>query len=166
LARIKELDALNTGVAGELPSRGVTVAKHPVRRIPRVPLPKSPRGRSAVSNGSKLLMSNGSTKWGRRFIDLVAEHCDELGSVELLTAAQIGLIRRVSALECELELREDKLAAGEAVDLDEFARVSGHCRRIWETLGFRRVKKDTVPRLHSYIKKQTAKEIEQAEAAT
>jgi hypothetical protein len=158
------LDALNTEVAGELTNRGVKVAKHPVRRAPRIPLPKSPRGRSAITNGGRLLMSSGSTQWGRRFADLVAEHAQDLGGAAVLTEAQIGLIRRVSALECELELREDKLAAGDNVDLDEFARVSGHCRRIWETLGLHRVKRETVPRLHSYVKKQTAKELEQAEA--
>jgi hypothetical protein len=103
--------------------------------------------------------------WGRRFSDLCADHADQLGGADMLTAAQIGLIRRVSAMECELELRENKLAAGEPVDLDEFARVSSHCRRIWETLGLHRVKKDVTPRLHAYMKGRTAKEEQAREVA-
>jgi hypothetical protein len=43
-------------------------------------------------------------------------------------------------------------------------------RRISETIGLERVKRDVVPRLHSYVKKQTAKEqaqeLEQAEAVS
>jgi len=118
---------------------------------PRFHPPKAPRGRSAVTNGCKLLMSGGATQWGRRFADLVAEHAQDLGGAAVLTEAQIGLIRRVSALECELELREDKLAAGGEVDLDEFARVSGHCRRLWETLGLCRVKRDLTPTIDELV---------------
>jgi hypothetical protein len=96
-------------------------------------------------------MSNGATQWGRRFIDLVAEHVFEMGGAATLTEAQIGLIRRVSAMECALELQEDRLAAGEEVDLDAFARVSSHCRRIWETLGLRAPKRDTTPSINEIV---------------
>ena len=39
------------------------------------------------------------------------------------------------------------------VVLDAYARVAGHCRRIVETLGLRRVAKDVTPSLHEIIAK-------------
>jgi hypothetical protein len=148
--------------AGETSS---TPVKHPqYKKRPPIRAPKKICGRSAVSNGRKLLLSNGSTAWGRRFADLCADHAEQLGGADNLTAAQIGLIRRASALECELELRENRLAAGEDVDLDQFARAASHCRRLWEVLGLRRVVKDSVPRLHAYVKTHKAKEERAREA--
>ena len=132
--------------------------KHaPPTKRPPIRAPKKICGRTAVSNGRRLLLSNGSSLWGRRFADLCADHAQDLGGADTLTAAQIGLIRRVSALECELELRENKLAAGEEVDLDEFARVSGHCRRIWETLGLHRLRKDVTPTIADIVAKHASK---------
>ena len=45
---------------------------------------------------------------------------------------------------------EGDLAEGRAVDLDLFGRLSGHQRRILETLGIERRKKDLAPTLAQY----------------
>jgi hypothetical protein len=73
---------------------------------------------------------------------LIAGHASDLGGRDTLSAAQFSLVRRASAIECELELMEGKLSKGDEVDLDVFTRTSSHLRRILETLGLERRAKD------------------------
>ena len=56
----------------------------------------------------------------------------------MLSEAQFSLIRRASAIECELEVLEGRLSRGEQVDLDSYGRGASHLRRILETLGLER----------------------------
>jgi hypothetical protein len=63
----------------------------------------------------------------------------DLGGRDLLSEAQISLVKRSSALELELEQLEGKLSQGEDVDLDRYGRAASHLRRILETLGIKRV---------------------------
>jgi hypothetical protein len=77
-----------------------------------------------------------------RFGDLAAGHVSDLGGRDLLSEAQMSLIRRASAIECELEQMEGQLSKGESVDLDTFTRAASHLRRILEALGLKRVPKD------------------------
>ena len=52
----------------------------------------------------------------------------------MISEAEFSLIRRASALECELEVLEGRLSRDEPVDLDSFGRGTSHLRRLLETL--------------------------------
>jgi hypothetical protein len=76
-----------------------------------------------------------------------------------LSEAQISLIKRAAAIECQLEEQEGRLSQGEQVDLDKFGRAALHLRRILESLGLERKQKvinadqmaDDVQQLLSYF---------------
>ena len=117
----------------------------------RLPAARPANVRASTSNGTRLLAGDGRSLWARRFHDLVASHAADLGGADHLSEAQIALIRRAATLECELELREASLAGGSLCDLDEFARVSSHLRRLWETLGLHRASSDVTPKLAQIV---------------
>jgi hypothetical protein len=100
---------------------------------------RPPRVRSAVTNGRRLFVEgDGNSAWSRRYRDLIAGHVSDLGGDATLSEAQLSLIKRASAIECELEQLEGRLSMGEQVDLDCFTRAASHLRRILETLGLER----------------------------
>jgi hypothetical protein len=76
--------------------------------------------------------------WGRRHADLVAGHVADRGGADLLSDAEISLVKRAAALEVELESMEGRLSLGEPVDLDLFQRTSNSLRRLLETIGLKR----------------------------
>ena len=107
---------------------------------------KSPRQRSAVTNGKRAFVDgDGNAAWTRRWRDLVSAHVSDLGGTDILSEAQSSLCRRVATIEIELEQLEGKLSKGEAVDLDAYTRAAGHLRRILELLGLERRSKDLTP---------------------
>ena len=61
-----------------------------------------------------------------------------MGGRDTLSEAQLSLVRRAAALECELEAQEARMSQGEPVNLDSFGRAASHLRRILETLGLER----------------------------
>jgi hypothetical protein len=69
----------------------------------------------------------------------------------VLSEAQLSLIRRASAIECELEQLDGALSMGQPVDLDVYGRVSGHLRRLFETLGVKRQPRDVNMSLQEYF---------------
>jgi len=100
---------------------------------------KAKRPRSAITSGRKLFVEgNPNSAWSRRYHDLVVGHISDLGGRDMLSEAQLSLIRRASAIECELERLDAALSLGEAVDLDSYGRATSHLRRLFETLGLRR----------------------------
>jgi hypothetical protein len=68
----------------------------------------------------------------------------------MLSEAQLSLIKRASAITCELEQFEGRLSRGEEIDLDTYVRAIGHLRRLLETLGLQRVPRDVTPTLEAY----------------
>jgi hypothetical protein len=101
------------------------------------------RTRSRVTTGRKVFVEgDGNSRWARRYRDLIAAHCQDLGGVDLLSEAQTSLIRRASAIELELEQMEGKLSLGEQIDLDVFTRSASHLRRLFEVLGIKRLPRD------------------------
>jgi hypothetical protein len=131
-------------------------------QVPSIEAKKPPRNRGAsklsrsrVTNGKRLFLDaeiDQRTGIARRFRDLVEMHTADLGGPGGLSEAQAQLIRRVSMLEVRLEEAEGRMVAGDpAVDLEEFARISSHLRRLWEALGVRRVAKDVTPTLSDII---------------
>ena len=100
---------------------------------------RAKRPRSAITSGRKLFVEGDpNSAWSRRYHDLVVGHISDLGGRDLLSEAQLSLIRRASAIECELERLDAALSLGEAVDLDSYARATSHLRRLFETLGLER----------------------------
>ena len=89
---------------------------------------------SAISN----TMYDGNSAWSRRYFDLQAGHISDLGGRDVLSEAQLSLVARASAIECEIERMTGALSRGEQVDLDVFTRTCSHLRRILETLGIER----------------------------
>jgi hypothetical protein len=69
-----------------------------------------------------------------------------------MSEAQLSLVKRASAIECELEVLEGKLSQGELVDLDCFGRGASHLRRILESLGLERKPKDIGPTLGDLLR--------------
>lgn len=116
------------------------------------------RQRSAVTNGRRLFVEgDGNSAWSRRFRDLTAQHAADLGGTVSLSEAQQSLIRRVSAIEVELEQMEGRMSKGEAVDLDGYTRAAGHLRRLLESLGIERRARDvTPPDLRTYLAQKAA----------
>jgi hypothetical protein len=118
------------------------------------------RPRSAITSGRELFVNGDpNSAWSRRFHDLIKGHIADLGGTDQLSEAQFSLIRRASSIECELERLDAKLSREEPIDLDAYARVSGHLRRLFETLGVERRAKDvtdalSISRLLSSIPKR------------
>jgi hypothetical protein len=95
--------------------------------------------RSAVTNGARLFVEgSGTSAWSRRYRDLIAGHIGDMAGPDMISEAQLSLIKRASAIECELEVLEGRLSQGEPVDLDSYGRGASHLRRILETLGLER----------------------------
>jgi hypothetical protein len=114
------------------------------------------RLRGNVSARSLFVDGDGRTPWARRYRDLVGLLCDDAGSVETLTELKLSLIRRAAALIVECERMENALANGETVDVDLLARLSSHVRRISESIGLDRVKRDVTPTIAELVAKHNA----------
>jgi len=114
---------------------------------------RPPRIRSAVTNGRRLFVDgDGNSPWSRRYRDLILGHINDLGGPDVLSQSQISLVKRASAIECELEQQEGRLSRGEVVDLDRFTRAASHLRRMLETLGLERRARDVTPTLREYLR--------------
>jgi hypothetical protein len=103
------------------------------------------RPRSAITSGRQLFIhGDPNSAWSRRFHDLLVSHVSDVSpqGADALSAAQLGLIRQATSLECELERLQARLSRGEEVNLEAFARTAGHLRRLWETLGLERRAKE------------------------
>jgi hypothetical protein len=104
------------------------------------------RIRSAVTNGRRLFVDgDGNSAWSRRYRDLVQGHVTDMGGRDLLSEAQLSLVKRASAIECELEQMEGRLSKSEQVDLDTFTRAASHLRRLLESLGLERKPRNVTP---------------------
>ena len=115
----------------------------PIRAGLRVSLP---RCRSAKTNNSRTFVDgDGRGPWARRWRDLQALYADDLGGASTLSEFQLGLIATCATLRCELERLEGRLSVGEDINIDALGRVAGHYRRICETLGIERRKRDLTP---------------------
>jgi hypothetical protein len=105
---------------------------------------RAQRPRSAVTSGRQLFISGDpNSAWSRRYHDLVVGHCNDIGpGPDLLSEAQLSLIRRAASIECELERLDAMLSAGAEVNLDAYGRAASHLRRLFEVLGLERKARD------------------------
>jgi hypothetical protein len=103
---------------------------------------RAKRPRSAVTSGRQLFVKgNPNSDWARRFHDLRTGYISDIScgrGRDALTWAQLAIIDRVVALQCECERCDALLSRAEPVDMDVYARVSSHLRRHLETLGVER----------------------------
>jgi hypothetical protein len=104
------------------------------------------RRMSKVTTGHRLFVEgDGRSAWALRWKDLILAHVSDLGSPETLSEAQISLIRRASAIECEIEAIEGRLSEGQPFDVHQYARLVGVLCRLFELVGIRRLAKPLDP---------------------
>lgn len=117
---------------------------------------KSPRIRSAVSNGTRLLVGvDGRSALARRFRDLITELTAEAGGREGLSAAECSGIRQAAAMMLRVEQVQAAIVRGEPVDNDELIRASGELRRL---LGALRKRAPAKPQtLQDYLRERAQK---------
>ncbi len=120
-------------------------------------------GMSAVSNGKSVFLPDSSSalRKVRRYSDILAEMISDLGGADVLSEAQRQLCRRAVTMALQCEHWDAAAASGEMVDWDQYSRVAGHLRRIFETLGLeRKPRTDVAPTLY-----EIAADIHAAKAA-
>jgi hypothetical protein len=106
-------------------------------------------GRRAVRGtaGKRVFVEGGDGRspWSIRWKDLIYSHATDLGGVEVLSEAQISVIRRASAIECELERLEADMSVDGDVDLDQYGRLAGRLCRLFELVGIKRLARPIDP---------------------
>ena len=127
------------------------------------PPARAKRPRSAVTSGRKLFVEGDpNSAWSRRYRDLVTRHVSDLDGKDVLSEAQLSLVRRAAALAVELESMEARMSQGEQVNLDSFGRAASHLRRLYEAIGLRRQPRDVMPSLADLIAQDEAEAAEGA----
>jgi hypothetical protein len=115
------------------------------------------QARSRITNGHSLFIERGTDQRSpvaRRLRDLIKLHTIDVSpnGPEYLSAAQGQLVKRVSMLEVQAELMEAKMVDGDdKVDVESYARISSHLRRLYECLGVRKTKRDTTPSIDELV---------------
>jgi len=106
-------------------------------RGPSVGVPS--RCRSAVSNGKTLFVeADGRGPWGRRFRDVLAEIVSDLGGADRLSEGQRQLARRAATISIACEKIEGDAAAGAAIDLETYGKLTDRLGRTFQRLGLKR----------------------------
>jgi hypothetical protein len=104
------------------------------------------RGRSAVSNGTRLFVQRpGDTAWARRFRDVLLEIISDLGGLDVLSEGQKQLARRAATLCITCERMEGRAAAGEEIDLVAYGMLTDRLGRTFARLGLKRHARDVTP---------------------
>lgn len=117
----------------------------------------SSKHRSAVSNGSRLLVGiDHRSAFLRRFRDIIAEHISDLGGEANISSSELALVRAAAQLRIQLELMEQRWAEkydGVAPNarLRDYQRTASSLRRILTSLGLRRRSKEINQDLKSYL---------------
>jgi hypothetical protein len=117
-----------------------------INSLEREPARPKRRPRSAITSGRALFNGgNPNSAWSRRYFDLCSHHIQDISrglGRDVLSEAQLSLIRRAASLECELEKLDAAMSLGEAVNLNEYGRATSHLRRLFEVLGIERTPRD------------------------
>lgn len=62
-----------------------------------------------------------------------------------MSEAQVSICRRASAMECELEAMEARMAEGQPVDVDQYGRLATRLCRLFDVIGAHRLSKPLDP---------------------
>jgi hypothetical protein len=101
---------------------------------------KMPRGRSAVSNGTRLFVSKpGDSAWSRRFRDLYFEILSDVAGPGELSEGQRQLARRCATLALTCEKLECDAASGMPIDSEEYGRLCDRLGRALAHLNLRSI---------------------------
>jgi hypothetical protein len=104
-----------------------------------VAVERSPRLRSRVSNGSKMVAGvDGRSVEARRYRDLTMSLADDLGGAATLTEAQRALVRQAAAMIVQSENLQGEVLRGEVVDSEQLVRLANAATRILTRLGLKR----------------------------
>jgi hypothetical protein len=116
------------------------------------------QGRSRVTNGSRTLIGvKGSSKYGRRYRDLIDLFTAEVGSV--LTQFEQAMVKQAAALAVQGEQMQAAIVNGEAVNSDDLIRLSSEVRRILaEIAGKAGKRKPAGPTLSQYLAEHEAEQ--------
>ena len=116
---------------------------------------RTPRVRSAVTNGSRLhVVPPGDTKWARRFADVLSEIISDMSGPEGLSEAQRQLARRAATLAIVCERLEGEAAAGNEIDLELFGTLTDRLGRCLQRLSpslERHTRDITPPSVQEYL---------------
>jgi hypothetical protein len=113
---------------------------------------RSPRTRSRVSNGSKLVAGvDGRSADARRYRDLVMNLTDDIGGASNLSEAQRTLVSQAAALVVQAERLHGQILRGEFVDNEQLTRLSNAATRVLSRLGLKRRARDAKPDLATYL---------------
>jgi hypothetical protein len=118
--------------------------------------------RSRVSNGTKLFtaaVADGRSAWARRYRDLLSIHISDAGGEAVVSGAELAIIKRATRIELEMEMADAAAAtkgtAASAEDLNLYFTGSNSMRRLFESVGLKRVARDITPTLRDYINNQS-----------
>src|SRR5262245_41007510 len=113
--------------------------------------------RSAVTTGKRLhVVRPGDTAWARRFRDVLAEIVSDLGGVDRLSEGQRQLARRCATISIACERLEGEAAAGAAIDLETYGKLTDRLGRAFQRLGLKREPRDVGPTLADIIAQDNA----------
>jgi hypothetical protein len=91
------------------------------------------QGRSRVTNGSRVLLGvKGSSKYGRRFRDLIDLYTTEIGGD--LNEFERSMVKQAAALAIKGEMMQAQVVNNEPIDLDAMIRLSSEVRRILDAI--------------------------------
>lgn len=117
--------------------------------------PKAPCFRSAVSNGSRLLIGvDGNTAQARRYRDLVEDLSAEFGPD--LSAAELLLVRNAASLQLHAEELTARLVRGETVDPEAITRATNGASRALASLRRRPAKRAARRSVHEIVAERSA----------
>jgi hypothetical protein len=116
------------------------------------------QGRSAVTNGKRTLIGvKGSSKFGRRYRDLVDEFSAEVGGV--LSQTDLAMVKQAAALAIQGEVMQAAIINGEPINADDLIRLSSEVRRILDAIAEKageRKSAAAVPTIHDHAAKRAA----------
>ena len=117
---------------------------------------KRGKGRSRVTNGSKLLpLADGRSVTARRFRDLYEEIGNDLGGLDKLSEGQKQLIKRAAMLSAECERLEAQSVRGDPFNVDAYGMIVDRLGRLFGRIGLERRSRDVTPTLQSYLEAKT-----------
>jgi hypothetical protein len=114
---------------------------------------RPPATRSAATNGRLFAaaVADGRSAWARRYRDLLEIHVADAGGEAVVSGAELAIIRRATRIEIEMELLDARSAeagtVASAEDLYLYFTGSNSMRRLFESVGLRRVARDVTPTL-------------------
>ena len=92
----------------------------------------------------------------RRTCDLIASIEGDLGGTDRLSTGERQIIQRAAVTGALIEDLEARWLAGEEIDPGLYATLGNAQRRLFETVGLRRVPRDMTPDLASYLAKRAS----------